>query len=107
MSGWSKYIELREVDGETRAIRLADGRDIPIPKFPEETSETTIVTWLQYLTMDELEAARKYYMDSWNWETGKFEERYISTLLGIEIELRLNQLSRGHTTLDFVKRWMS
>ena len=104
MSDWSKYIELREVNGETKAIRLADGRDIPIPKFPEENSK--VVSWLQYLTMDELEAARKYYMDSWNWETGKFEDRYISEIISIEIELRLNQLSQGRTTFNFT-RWMN
>ena len=103
MNEWSANIELREVAGETRAIRLSDGRDIPIPKFPDE-SDRHFVEWLQYLTLDELEASRKYYMDHWNWESGKVDDRYISDVIGLEIELRLGQISRNRATLELYNR---
>lgn len=99
MTGWSADIELREVGGETRAIRLSDGRDIPIPKFPDE-KDKDFVEWLQYLTLDELEASRKYYMDHWNWDSGNFDDRYISDVIGLEIELRLGQISRDRAFLE-------
>ncbi len=101
MNEWSANIELREVDGETRAVRLSDGRDIPIPKFWGQDKD--FVEWLQYLTMDELEVSRKYYMDHWNWESGKFKDRYISDVIGLEIELRLGQISRDRVTLELYR----
>ena len=103
MIDWSPNIELREVNGETRAIRLSDERDIPIPKFPDET-ERDFVEWLQYLTLDELEAARRYYMDHWNWESGNPKDRWISHVIGLEIQLRLGQISRDRATLELYNR---
>ncbi len=98
---WSDRIELRGTGDDVRAFRTTDGREIPIPKFPEESNKD-FVEWIQYLSLDELEAARQFYMDHWNWETGNPDDRWISDVIGSELDRRLGVYERyeGRTILN-------
>ena len=113
MSEWSDYIELRSVDGETRAFRTSDGREVPIPKLPPPESRKPgngLVEWFDHLTLDELEAARKFHWDKWNWESGLDSDRLLSDLIETKISFRVHRLkmtiqkitsvSDGRITLD-------
>lgn len=95
----SSNIELREVKGTVRAFRLSDGREIPIPTLPNDHD---FVDWAIYLTMDELEASRQYYLDRWNWESGKPLHRTISDGIALEMRMR-HELLNGRSILDFTK----
>lgn len=95
MSDWSGRIELRNVGGETRAFRTSDEREIPIPKLlPPELRKTGngLMEWLELLTLDELEAARQFYWDKWNWDSGLDSDRLLSGIIETKIHYRVYKL---------------
>ena len=117
MSDWSDHIELRDVKGETRAFRTSDGREVPIPKVlpPEERKPGNgLLEWLDHLTLDELEAARKFHWDRWNWESGLDSDRLLSGIIETKIHYRVYKLKMqekqmqpvldGRVTLDLRKK---
>lgn len=83
MSKWSNKIELREENGIMRAFRTRDGREVPIPKFPKP--DVDMVEWLVHLSLDDLEAARQYYIDRWTWDSN--EPRYLDLVALIVSEI--------------------
>jgi hypothetical protein len=100
MSDWSDHIELRGRD-EVKAFRTSDGREIPIPTIPNEFRKTGngLAEWLDHLTLDELEAARQFYWDRWNWKSGLESDRHLSNLLDTTIFYRVLVIKRGGSNL--------
>ena len=87
MSTWASEVELREENGTMRAYRIRDNREIPIPKYPKPGAD--MHEWLVHLSMDELEAARQFYLDKWTWDEDS--ERYpaLVALVASELSFRL------------------
>ncbi len=101
MSDWSDHIELRG-ENDVKAFRTSDGREIPIPKlFPLEFRKTGngLAEWIDHLTLDELEAARQFYWDRWNWESGLESDRHLSNLLETKIFYRVLVIKKGGSNL--------
>ena len=105
MSGWSGEIELREANGYLRAFRTKDGREIYIPKFPEPG--TNVSEWLEYLSIDCLEAARQYYQDKWTWDDASDKYRVLVAYIASELDSRISQTAmsagQARTILDILK----
>jgi hypothetical protein len=72
------------------------------------------VEWLDHLTLDELEAARKFYWDRWNWESGWDSDKLLSNIIETKISYRVYKLKMkgqqinpaldGRVTLDLRKK---
>ena len=106
MSGCPSEIELRGEGGHIRAFRIRDGCEIYIPKFPEPG--TDVSEWLEYLSIDALEASRQYYQDKWTWDDASDKYRVLVAYIASELDSRISQtamsMSQGRTILDILKK---
>lgn len=98
MSDWSDHVELRGKDDNVKAFRTTDGREVPIPKFLHENSNE-LFEWLEHLTLDELEAARQFYWDRWNWKSGLDSDRLLSNIIETKIFYRVLVAKKGGSNL--------
>ena len=103
MSVWASQVELRDESGEVRAYRTQDGREISIPKFPRP--DVSLQEWMDFMSLDALEAFRQVYMDKWTWETDNDDYRLLVDRVASEIDSRAARTSnpqaqQGQTTFD-------
>jgi hypothetical protein len=96
MSRWSNEIELRDENGTMHAYSVRNNREIPIPKYPKQNAD--MFAWLTNLSLDELEAARQYYLDRWTWDEDS--ERYAALVALVASELYSRLCSMERTILD-------
>lgn len=95
-------IRLYEENGSVRAFRARDGWEIPIPKFPEET--TDIGEWLNKLSSDALEAARLCYQDRWTWDDDSDKYRVLVAYIASELDFRASPPEQSRTTLNLIRK---
>ena len=101
MRSWAKHIELREESGKVKAYRVSDGLQIFIPALPSRIEQ--LKDWLNYMSIDALEASRQFYQDQWNWDDDSSDINAIIESLEDEIQNRLmpRPMQQDRTTLDF------
>lgn len=92
-------IELREENGKLRAFR-EDGVEISIPAPP--TYPDMMNEWLRGLSLDVLDAARQFYFERWNWETGCPKDLELHRLCETALNLRIGVLENR---VRMVRAW--
>lgn len=85
-------LELRDVNGVTRAFRVDTGVEIDIPSFPRPSVDQD--EWVTKLSPAALEAARLYYTDKWTWDDDS--EKYRDLVSLIEAHKRNGGIVMGY-----------
>ncbi len=104
MSAWASQVELRDESGEVKAYRAEDGREIPVPEFPKPQAD--VQEWMDFMSLDALEAFRQVYVDKWTWEADNDDYLLLVERVSAEIDWRASQVhlqpqaQQGRTTFD-------
>lgn len=85
--------------------------NLPFPKPPTDKEE--LDGWFKLLTPEQLEAAKTYYYDQWNWESGTDDDRAmyddlvteIAKRKGLEMFMReITKLLDSHIDDDIIEK---